>query len=68
MDDLSYGSCDIEAQAKRRLADEYDAAQARREVARRGNITNTAHRNVPMPNVATPASFAALLMQRMHGL
>ncbi|MGY4286143.1 hypothetical protein ACVWXO_005363 [Bradyrhizobium sp. LM2.7] len=32
---------DIEAQAKRRLADEYDAAQARGEVAKQGDARSS---------------------------
>lgn len=43
----------IEAQAKRRLADEYDAAQARGEVARLGdNLPRVTTRNTSKPTAA----------------
>lgn len=47
---------EIEAQAKRRLADEYDAAQQRGEVAGHGGERGNQHvANVPGGNVATVA-------------
>lgn len=47
-------AAEIEAQAKRRLADEYDAAQARGEVAAHGGERGNQHAaNVPDGNVAT---------------
>jgi hypothetical protein len=45
----------IEAQAKRRLADEYDRAQARGEVAKHGGIRGNQHAKVCDENVATAA-------------
>lgn len=47
----------IEAQAKRRLADEYDAAQARGEVARLGdNLPRVTTRNASKPTAADVGS------------
>jgi hypothetical protein len=45
----------IEAQAKRRLADEYDRAQERGEVAKHGGIRGNQHAKVCDENVATAA-------------
>jgi hypothetical protein len=45
----------IGAQAKRRLADEYDRAQARGEVAKHGGIRGNQHAKVCDENVATAA-------------
>jgi len=54
---------DIEAQAKRRLADEYDAAQERGEVGRSGARTDL----VPKGNeVIPPASAAGLTRKTVH--
>lgn len=43
---------EIEAGAKRRLADEYDAAQERGEVAKRGEQDRVRH-NVPIEDIIT---------------
>ena len=45
----------IEAKAKRRLADEYDAAQERGEVAKNGGNRGNQFASVPQENTATAA-------------
>lgn len=54
---------DIEAQAKRRLADEYDAAQARGEVAGHGGARNF---KVPNQNVEPDAADLGLTRKAIH--
>lgn len=54
---------EIEAQAKRRLADEYDAAQERGEVAGHGGARNF---NVPNENVETTAADIGLSRKDIH--
>jgi hypothetical protein len=54
---------DIEAQAKRRLADEYDAAQERGEVAGHGGARNF---NVPDQNVEPSAKDIGLSRKDIH--
>lgn len=53
----------IEARAKIRLADEYDAAQARGEVARRGQYT---HGDVPDGNILPTAADVGLSRKDIH--
>jgi hypothetical protein len=56
---------EIEAAAKRRLADEYDAAQARGEVARHGGTRGNQHAKVPDRNDATTADLG-LTRKQVH--
>jgi hypothetical protein len=54
---------EIEAGAKRRLADEYDAAQVRGEVAKHGGGRNF---KVPNKNVETTAADVGLSRKEIH--
>lgn len=56
---------DIEAQAKRRLADEYDAAQKRGEVAKNGGNRGNQFASAPKENTATAADIG-LSRKQVH--